>query len=123
MSERRAPVQADTSRTKPTGALGEVPGTVPWDVHVLAWEGYAAAGHGAQSAERMAERAGFSYRELQCALAGHYNDCYHCTEQHEPVPGWTPTPPRDCGCDWADGFLCNYHRIYPWSHQWTGGRP
>lgn len=77
---RRAPVQGD----RPVRAAG----TVPWATHLLAWEGYAAAGHGSQSAERVAERGGFGYRELQCALAGHYNRCAECREDH-PVPaGW-----------------------------------
>lgn len=78
---RRAPVQGDR------GLHG--PGTIPWTTHLLAWDGYAAAGHGSQSAERIAERGGFSYIEVQCAIAGHYNDA-SSTHDH-PVPaGWRP---------------------------------
>jgi hypothetical protein len=35
-----------------------------------AWEAYAAIHGRAQSAERIAERGGFGYRELQALLAG-----------------------------------------------------
>ena len=84
---RRAPVQKDSRW--PWGAPGSVPGTIPWSVHLRAWAGYDAAGHGNQSAERIAERGGFSYREVQCALLGHYNECGHDVE-HPPVPGWEP---------------------------------
>jgi hypothetical protein len=86
MSEqRRAPVQGD-------GRIGGRPaGTVPWSTHLLAWQGYDAAGHGDQSAERIAQRGGFSYRELQCAIAGHYNELMHGCEKAHPVPdGWKP---------------------------------
>ena len=87
--ERRAPVQSD--RRWPRGAPGSVPGTIPWNVHLRAWEGYAADGHGDQSAERIAQRSGFSYREVQCALLGHYNECSpDHNDEHPPVPGWEP---------------------------------
>lgn len=80
--EHRAPVQGER------GTVG--PGTVPWSTHLAAWSGYAAAGHASQSAARLAERGGFSYRELQCAIAGHYNLTGQCRALH-PVPdGWRP---------------------------------
>lgn len=79
----RAPVQGD--RHGP-------PGTVPWRTHELAWERYRLAGHWTQSAERIAERGGFSYREIQCALAGHYNDCARCTAAHDAPAGFEPSP-------------------------------
>ena len=85
--ERRAPVQKDSRG--PRGAPGSVPGTIPWSVHLRAWESYAAAGHGDQRAERVAARGGFSYREIQCALLGHYNE-FDCALEHPPVPGWEP---------------------------------
>lgn len=70
---------------------GRIPaGTIPWATHLRAWEGYAAAGHGEQSAERLAERGGFSYREVQCAIEGHYNDLLAGCYRRHPVPeGWT----------------------------------
>lgn len=80
---------SDTPRFAPAQAGGTMPhGRVPWHVHLAAWNGYAAAGHGGQSAERIAERGGFSYREIQCAIEGHYNDCFGCKEDHPPVPEW-----------------------------------
>lgn len=39
-------------------------GQIPWDVHVHAWQVYAALGHRSQSAKRIAERGGFGYLEL-----------------------------------------------------------
>ena len=49
-----------------------VAGTITWDEHVKAWKGYAVMFPG-QSAERMAERGGFSWLELVLFL------------RHEPV--------------------------------------
>jgi hypothetical protein len=42
---------------------------IPWDIHVRAWQAYAAFGYGDQSAERIAERGGFGYGELVMLLA------------------------------------------------------
>ena len=65
MTERRAPVQAtyhpQFSRRIPAG-------TIAWDEHVEAWEAYAKKYGRDQSAERMAERAGFSREELTTLL-------------------------------------------------------
>lgn len=82
-TERRAPVQGDEGRG------GRPAGSVPWSVHLKAWDGYAAAGHGDQSAERIAERGGFGYREMQLALAGRYRE-WASKEELPPVPGWEP---------------------------------
>lgn len=41
---------------------------IPWDIHVRAWQVYAACGHRDQSAERIAERGGFGYGELVMLL-------------------------------------------------------
>ena len=77
----RAPVQAD--RERPAG-------TIPWEVHDEAHHGYARATFNGQSVVKIAERGGFGYRELQCALAGHYGLCWGCRESHPDVPGWEP---------------------------------
>lgn len=61
MSERRAPVQMSPKLHKP-------PGTVSWTEHCEAWETYAKRHGRDQSAERMAERCGFSYCELVAFL-------------------------------------------------------
>lgn len=70
---RRAPVQGDHKGTTP----GRGPGTVSWAEHLLAWSGYARESGRGQSAERMAERGGFSYYELTLYLG------------HEPTT-WAP---------------------------------
>lgn len=57
MSEKMARVQ------------GEKAFEVPWDVHVRAWQTYAALGHGDQSAERIHERGGFGALEMVLLLA------------------------------------------------------
>lgn len=82
----RAPVQGGR------GNVGNLhpPGTIPWETQVAAWESYAAAGHGSQSADRIAERGGFSYREVQCAIAGHYDDTGKCIRKHPMPTGWEP---------------------------------
>ena len=68
---------------------GVAPGKVPWDVHVRAWEGYARQFGCEQSAERIAERGGFGYREMQIHLAG-----LKCPVSEDvvlpEVPGWEP---------------------------------
>lgn len=75
---RVAPVQGEWR--------GRAAGTVPWDVHLQAFETYRNACGSSQSAERIAERGGFSYRELQCLLSGHYS--FECKSDHAAVPGW-----------------------------------
>lgn len=81
---RRAPVQAsaaippdDWSRL-PQGSPAKGPGTIAWAEHACAWGGYALDRGGGQSAERIAERGGFSYPELMVYLG------------HEPET-WAPT--------------------------------
>jgi hypothetical protein len=71
---RRAPVQGEVRRD----SKGEVArpvswipmGTISWEEHEAAWRAYDAKWRCGQSAERIAERAGFSYYEL-CDLLGH----------------------------------------------------
>lgn len=55
---RRAPVQAD-----PQSGTG--PGSISWAEFLEAYCGYASRYGTSQSAERLAERAGFSYGELR----------------------------------------------------------
>ena len=59
---RRAPVQGDY-RVRPAG-------TVAWWEHLEAYTAYAARYGKSQSAERLAERAGFGYQEMT-TLLGH----------------------------------------------------
>ena len=61
MTYERAPVQMSPKLRKP-------PGTVSWAEHVEAWEAYAKRHGDQQGAERIAERAGFSYCELVTLL-------------------------------------------------------
>lgn len=65
---RRAPVQGDhnvaTRRV-------ERAGTIAWSEHLRAWEGYARRFGRDQSAERIAERGGFSFAEVKEYLGGH----------------------------------------------------
>lgn len=62
--ERRAPVQGTWGR----GGYLIRPGTIAWSEHMEAWEIYAARHGRDQSAERIAERHGFSYEELKLFL-------------------------------------------------------
>lgn len=59
------------------GARGYGPGTIDWAEHELAWSSYAKQYGRDQSAERIHERAGFSYSELTTYLG------------HEPTT-WVP---------------------------------
>jgi hypothetical protein len=73
-------------------------GTVPWDVHVAAWQVYAALGHGDQSARRIADRGGFSWTELTMLLAerqvygadpwGPLDDRSRCGSGRSARDGW-----------------------------------
>lgn len=59
VARRTAPVQGD----------GLIPGgRIPWALHVLAWQAY---GYN-QSAERIAERGGFSWAEIVALLRNDY---------------------------------------------------
>jgi len=68
-SEKRlAPVQGDHHIAK--GQPGREPGTITWAEHLDAYAPYAKRYGRDQSAERIAERGGFGYRELTDQL-GH----------------------------------------------------
>lgn len=55
---------------KPAPVQGSRDGfEVPWDVHVRAWQVYAACGHRSQSAVRIAERGGFGASEMVMLLS------------------------------------------------------
>lgn len=73
--ERLAPVQGD--HRIPRGQPGREYGTIAWEEHVRAWEAYAKRYGNDQSAERLAERGGYGYRELIMFLG------------HEPTT-WRP---------------------------------
>lgn len=55
---KRAPVQGDYRGAKHPA------GTIAWREHEKAWRGYYKKWRSFQSAERIAERGGFSYGEL-----------------------------------------------------------
>ena len=94
-TERRAVVQAEDQVAREIPGVTErdlrgrlvIPrGTIPWDVHLKAHEDYGSS----QSAERINERGGFGYFELQCALAEDYWSPGGGlgVHEHPPVPGW-----------------------------------
>lgn len=64
---RRAPVQGSDGAI-PRGQPGHGPGTIAWTEHELAWSAYAQKYGRDQSAEVIAQRGGFGYRELQIFL-------------------------------------------------------
>lgn len=57
---RRAPVQGDVYGVK--GGRGA--GSIAWSEHLLAYTGYAREFGRSQTADRLADRGGFSYAEL-----------------------------------------------------------
>lgn len=73
---RRAPVQGE--HYCENDGIGHGPGTISWLEHLLVWSGYAARYGQNQSAERMAERGGFCYGELEMFLG-------HKPETWEPI--------------------------------------
>jgi hypothetical protein len=66
VNERRALIQGD--RGIPKGSPGREPGTVSWAEHEEAWAKYARRYGEDQSAERINQRGGFSYREIATLL-------------------------------------------------------
>lgn len=66
--EACAPVQGD--RAIPAGSPGHEPGTIAWAEHLEAYVDYSKRYGTRQSADRIAERGGFGYRELVLFL-GH----------------------------------------------------
>jgi hypothetical protein len=60
----RAPVQGEYKG----GNVLHPYGTIAWEEHLEAWNAYQAKYHAEQSAERIAERGGFGYSELQALL-------------------------------------------------------
>lgn len=72
----RVPVQGDgpywLSPDHPArqGTNTHCPGSVSMEEHVEAWRAYESEYHSGQSAQRIAERGGFSYFEL-CNFLGH----------------------------------------------------
>jgi len=72
-NERRAPVQGEgpsQAYADITGSFYKPPGTISWAEHVEVWEAYHARHPNHQTAEIIAERAGFGYREI-VNLIGH----------------------------------------------------
>lgn len=84
--ERGAPVQPDRVYGSDRGKrpAHAFPLRIPWHFQERAWSVYAAAGHGDQSAVRLAERGGFSVLEIVACLAlGNYHADYKAiTEEH-----------------------------------------
>ncbi len=73
--ERRAPVQAwgcaHLDENHPHREKGAKPsGTISWEEHEEVWAAYDKMWRTGQSAERMAQRGGFGYREAT-ELVGH----------------------------------------------------
>jgi hypothetical protein len=75
---RRAPVQRGYRKPRRSA------GSISWAEHLEAFAGYAAQYGNSQSAERLAERGGFSYGEVTDFLG------------HEPTT-WLPIPARSAG--------------------------
>lgn len=75
-SERRAPVQGDPA---PRGRWKNPPGTMSWEEHLEVYEVYAARFGRDQSAERIAERHGFSKDEAEMLIG-------------RPLRTWEPRP-------------------------------
>lgn len=88
MSDRRAPVQRDpcgafqrgpyACKLHPADDPRHRPGSIAWEEHIEAWTDYAKRYSG-QTAERVAERGGFSYDELLDHLG-------HAPRTWEPRP-------------------------------------
>ena len=67
-------------------------GTIPWAVYLEAYAVYENR-HPGQSAERMQERGGLCYFEIQACLAGDYKIAGRKTQEEAdlpPIPGWEP---------------------------------
>lgn len=65
---RMAPIQDHLIRPVQRGGIPA--GKIPWPIHVLAWRTYHATFGNDQTAERIAERGGFSWVELLAGIRG-----------------------------------------------------
>lgn len=71
ITDRRAPVQRDCICPRRDCSKQHRPGTITWEEHERAWEGYARrCGRHHQSAIQIMKRGGFGYYELTLFL-GH----------------------------------------------------
>lgn len=61
-NDRRAPVQGDLAIKR--GDPGHADGSITWVEHEEVWRAYANKYGRGQSAERIAERGGFGFREI-----------------------------------------------------------
>ena len=72
LTDRRAPVQGEGAWYLADGDKrkegSKRPGTISWEEHEEAWRAYAERYGKEQSAERIAQRGGFGYFELQLLL-------------------------------------------------------
>lgn len=66
--QRWAPVQGETIGGSMRRRVAE--GWIPWELHELAWRAYAVTYGTQQSAERIAERGGFSWSEIIAQIRG-----------------------------------------------------
>ncbi len=90
-----APVQREYSGSG-SRVTNPFPLRIPWHFHERAWSVYAAAGHGDQSAVRLAERGGFGVLEIVACLAlGNYRANYkqitaeHVATVRAEIEEWT----------------------------------
>ncbi len=67
-NERRAPVQGDFTIKR--GEPGHADGSIEWLEHEEVWRAYAQKYGTRQSAERIAERGGFGFREIVSLTGG-----------------------------------------------------
>ncbi len=85
VEERRVPVQSDGDYNlregDPRREGANVPGTMTWEEHLEVFEKYAAKYGHAQSAERLAERGGFSKAEAEQLIG-------------RPLRTWEPRLPK-----------------------------
>ena len=74
--KKRVPVQGRNIR----GRTAIPPGTIDYDEHILAWNGYVKLYGDYQTADRIAERGGFGYDELVSFL-GHHPSTWKARKQ------------------------------------------
>lgn len=94
-SERRFPIQSNIMEFRLGRGRREVSATtVPWSEAEIAYQTYAAAGHGDQSLEDLARRGGFGRFEFAFLRAGFYlrSGGYEMLLEHPPVTEFAANP-------------------------------
>lgn len=101
------------------------PRWIPWIIAECAYVEYARCGHGNQSLERLAERGGFSVREIDTLLAGDYHGKFPTDPPESFTRAGGLVICGHCGLQYIDHPMSPHYLSYdqrPFLHRLCDGR-